>query len=1079
MRIYFYTILLAVLPSFLKGQTLTIVNGGDAGLTSGTNWSITGTVLTVSGTASIDADVVNNKLSSGNLTIKGNTTSFVVDISESISNTTHSGSVLTIGESGNTGNISITSTGSISNAGAISIYGGKIDIQGNITSSADGDIFLKSISNVNFDIDLHNGKSITKSGGNGTLTMQAHRRIYCDATSSITTSGTGKLNVILWSDYDNNNDGGVSSKGSISTNGGHVWIGGSSTNGGSYTWKDLTVGDGPSVGTASSPDPANLIDLELVGNVTTSGGDFFGWAGNGGSTIKGIGKNIASTNLINTGTGNITLITDRVLNPGGNYHIRFQTTGTFILAPYNGSFPGTPSTFIWNPSVVNGTDLLLTDDFDKLEIVNYASLGGLTIGRYDGMSTNATPSTPVVLSNSSKIQVSAATTIAAPIAFHCGDFTTGAGAMVTATGKALSVDATGVVTLNAALSGTNTTVNVQGNTMLTGSLTNLNLTGTGAQTITGTSTVQNVTVNKASNGLTIAPGANKLYVTGRFTPTSGVTTTNGNLVFRSTSTEDGVVGVAGTCPVEPFSGTVTVEKYIPAKRAFRLLTPGVTTSTSINANWQEGGVISSTAGYPYTAQGTANPNPGHGTHITGGSSNGLDPTLSGNPSLFTYNVNTNAWVAVTNTSTPTMRTGEGYRLMVRGSRAMNLNDNAPTPDETVLRTTGVMNVCGNVSFNTSSIVPLNSGTTGYSLVGNPYWSVVDWHAVDKTNIEENLYYWDPTLNGTNNRGSYVTYNQITQNTSVQTGSGSSQVNRYIQPGQAFFVRNTSTSPELTFSRSDVVSGNRRPIFGRAGSLKSIVVGQEASLAGSVKSSGAIERIQLSLFLKGRMPHSGPTDGMLICFREDFTEGYGKEDAGKLSNLDENLSAEYRGRSHSILGLPSSVSGLRTDTIPLRMWNLYPSEYVLRVELQSLDSAREVWLLDRSIGRSVQVTGDRLDYSFLQASGVAIKGDLVLVVHHRLPFAKEDGSGEVLLYPNPSMSDIVGFSVPMTGLIPNDGKLFSTAEVVDMSGSLRLSRKVELDGHGRGVLEVSALNRGVYVLRVQVGGKLFISKMMRQ
>jgi hypothetical protein len=1061
-------LVLVLLPSLIAGQTLTIVaSGGDAGPTSGTNWSIDGTVLTVSGTANINASVISSQLQSGSFNIKGNTTSFAVTISGSILNNTHNGSVLTIGESGNSGNISITSTGSISNAGAITIYGGVIDINGNITSSADGDIFIKSISTSNDDIWLHGTRSITKSGGSGTLTMQAHRRILCDLNSNITTSGGGRLNVVLWSDYDNNNDGGSSAKGSISTNGGHVWIGGSSTNGGSYTWNGLTVGNGPSVGAAGS----NLIDVDLFGNVTTSGGDFLAWAGNGGTTISGIGTN-GSNNLVNTGSGNISLITDRVKGNAGTSPIRFQTTGTFTLAPYDGSFPGTPSTFIWNPSVVNGTDLLFpTGDFERLEIVNYTSLGGLKIGRYNGM-ISGSPGSPVVLTNSSKIQVSTSTTIGAPIEFHCGDFT--ADATVTATSNTLTVDATGAVTLNAALMGGTTTVNVQGNLKTTGSLTNVNFTSTNAQTITGTGTVQYVTVNKSSNGVTIAPGANKLYVTGVFTPTSGVTTTNGNLVFRSSSSEDGVVGVTGTCPSEPLSGPVTVEKYIPAKRAYRFLTPGVTTSTPINANWQEGGIVSSTAAYPYTAQGTENPNPGYGTHITGGSSNGLDPTLTGNPSLFTYNVNINAWVALTNTSTATMRSGEGYRILVRGSRAMNLNENAPTPDATVLRTTGTLNVCGSVTFNDLSTVPLNAGSSGYSLVGNPYWSVVDWSLVDKSNIENNLYYWDPTVNGTNGRGAYVSVN-----TAGLNNLEGSSLNQYIQPGQAFFVKNTGTSPQMTFDRTDVVPGNRRPIFGRAGSLNGLVVGQDASDAGSVQLSGEIEQIQLSLFLKDRMPQSGPTDGALVCFQNDFTEGYGREDAGKLSNLDENLSVEYGGRSHSILGLPSSGSDMRTDTIPLKMWNLYPSEYILRVGLQSLDPTREVWLFDKSNGRSVQVTNDRLDHSFLQAAGVVKKDDLLLVVHNRVPFAKEDGSEAMLLFPNPTMTDKVRFAVPMQGLTPEGGRLSSTAEILDISGTLKLSRKVELDGHGRGVLEVSALNRGAYVLRVQVGGKVFISKLIRQ
>jgi hypothetical protein len=607
----------------------------------------------------------------------------------------------------------------------------------------------------------------------------------------------------------------------------------------------------------------------------------------------------------------------------------------------------------------------------------------------------------------------------------------------------------------------------------------MELNGTVAQTVTGTGTVHNIKVNNTSGGLTIASGANRLAVTGVFTPTSGVTTTNGNLVFRSTATQEGVVGVSTTCPTEPISGDVTVEKHIPGRRAFRLLTPGVTTTGSINANWQEGGSVSVTTGYPYTTQSAQNPFPGYGTHITGqgGSINGFDASVTNNPSLFRYNVSNDAWEAITNTLIANMTSGNGYRIMVRGSRAVDLNNNSAIPDATTLRTTGSLNVCGSVIFNTSSIVPLNPRSDGYSLVGNPYWSVVDWHDVDKSGIEGTMYYWDPTIEGTNNRGAYVSYNALLGLNN--NGFSASRVSRLIQPGQAFFVRNTSTSPSLTFSNSDVMSGGGRTgIFGGSYLTGGVAVDNDDSNTITEQKTAAIEQVQVSLFIKGRL-QKGPTDGTLICYGDGFTEGYGAEDAGKMTNLDENLSAEFGSQSHSILGLPLSASDMRTDSIPLRMWNLTGREYVLRVTLKGLDVVGEVWLYDRTSGNSTQVKVDGLDYTFVQTAGVTSKVDLVLVVHHRLPVSNEGGSGNLLLYPNPSRSDRVRFAVPMKGLKPEGGRLPSMVDVVDLSGMVRLEKPIVLDGRGRGELEVSALSIGTYVLRVRVGEKVFINKMIRQ
>jgi hypothetical protein len=1127
-------IALMLLPSLMIGQTLSIVaSGGDAGPNSGTNWSIDGTVLTVSGTASINAAVINTKLQSGSLTIKGNTTTFNVTISESISNST-SGNILTVGENTNLGVITIDAN--ITNTSDIYIYGKTFTVNGNITTTVNGSILLDAESGqqsyTGVGITLESSKTLSTQGngsitliGRGGNTTASMYGVHLLSGSQISTN-TGSVSITGYSGSNANstNHGvvfgstAVESAVQINTTGGNITIDGSSL---APSGSDC---DGIRLYNSSMKAGSGSITLQgskLSGHsfseaitFQNGGGNIFGDANNQSGPITFIGDVVyftnSSSNKVNVLTSgaivfesktnaftSTILFRNTTIDPdAASFRLGKSTNTTAVdiesvvsiagpITVYGGSTltlganlttntSGDISIYTENSPTVSASHSIITPGQFKLMPVSVSFTSGISypIGN---LSVSSNGLQLGKSGNTASITLTAATTTSGPVSIHSGDFTTNSTATLTATGNPLMVNASGAVILNTALSGSTTTVNVQGNLQTTGSLTYVNLAGTNSQMITGTGTVQNVTVNKSSNGVTIASGvSNKLYVTGVFTPTSGVTTTNGNLVLRSTSTEDGVMGVAGTCPTEPFSGPVTVEKYIPSKRAFRFLTPGVTTSTSINANWQEGGVISSTAEYPQTAQGTANPNPGYGTHITGGSSNGLDPTLSGNPSLFTYNVNTNAWVAVTNTSTPTMRSGEGYRILVRGSRAMNLNDNAPVPDATILRTTGTLNVCGSVTFNSSSIVPLNADATGYSLVGNPYWSVVDWSLVDKSNIETNLYYWDPTVNGTNGRGAYVTVN-----TAGVNNLGGSSLNQYIQPGQAFFVKNTGTSPQLTFDRSDVVPGNRRPIFVRAGSLNGLLVGQEASDSGSAKTAGEIEGIRLSLFLKGRMPQSGPTDGALVCFRKDFTEGYGREDAAKLSNLDENLAAMYRGRIHSILGLPSWISGMRTDTIPLRMWNLYPSEYVLRVGLQSMDPAREVWLLDRSSGRSVKVTGDRLDHSFIQAAGVANKDDLLLVVHLRVPGAKEDGSEEILLYPNPSVTEKVSFAVPMEGLTPDGGRLSSTAEVVDLSGTLRLSKKVELDGSGRGVLEVPTLNRGTYVLRIQVGGKVFISKMIRQ
>ncbi len=363
---------------------------------------------------------------------------------------------LQLGKSGNTADITIGSSATI--AGPISIYGGYVNINGNLTSSATGDIFIKGIAGTNPSIWVQSGKTITKSGGTGTLTMQGHGRV--SNNGSITTSGTGVLNVVFWSDFDNsNNDGGVSQFGTVSTNGGHVWLGGSNSNGGSYTWNGLTVGDGPSIGSTGFNGNA----MDISGNITTNGGDFLAWAGSAaGSNIAGI-ANDGSGDIVSVGSGDIVLITDMVSGTAGAAMYFTQSGGTFTLVPHDGSFM---STFNWNPAVqtyVGSTAddyNLQTGDFNWLGIGELNSITSLTIGYYNGMLSNGTP---VEFTNSSNITFSTATTSAGAFNLYGGAIAMNTSLTTTsATNGNISINGTSISgTGNLAVAaGRNATLNV-------------------------------------------------------------------------------------------------------------------------------------------------------------------------------------------------------------------------------------------------------------------------------------------------------------------------------------------------------------------------------------------------------------------------------------------------------------------------------------------------------------------------------------------------------------------------------------------------------------------------------------------
>jgi hypothetical protein len=465
---------------------------------------------------------------------------------------------LAIGKPGNTANIEINTNMSI--GGPVSMYGGYVNINGNLTSSATGDIFIKGIAGTNPSIWIQSGNSITKSGGTGTLTMQGHGRV--SNSGSITTSGTGVLNVVFWSDFDNsNNDGGVSQFGTVSTNGGHVWLGGSNSNGGSYTWNGLTVGDGPSIGTTGFNGNA----LDINGNITTNGGDFLAWAGSAaGSNITGI-ANDGSGDIVSVGSGNIVLITDMVYGSAGAAMYFTQSGGTFTLVPHDGSFR---STFNWNPAIqtyIGGTAddyNLQTGDFDWLGIGEFNSIARLTIGYYNGM-LNA--GTPVEFTNSSNITFTTATSAAGAVELYGGAIAMNANLTTTNT-------TTGDISLNGTtVSGTGNLVVANGRTatmsissastydgIVSGTGSGLTKSGAGVltltkdQTYTGATTISVGDLQVGSGGSVSQASSGSLASASAVSVASGsrlILAPNENITFAN-----GVSG-AGGLEIKGMSGT--------------------------------------------------------------------------------------------------------------------------------------------------------------------------------------------------------------------------------------------------------------------------------------------------------------------------------------------------------------------------------------------------------------------------------------------------------------------------------------------------------------------------------------------
>ncbi len=509
----------------------------------------------------------------------------------------------------------------------------------------------------------------------------------------------------------------------------------------------------------------------------------------------------------------------------------------------------------------------------------------------------------------------------------------------------LTVNAGVTYTLNAPLTIYGALVN---NGTITGSGT-ITFAGTTAQSISGTGNVSNVTINN-SNGVTIQSGSNNFGVAGVLTLQSGLLTTNGNLTFKSTS-------IANTGTFAPYktggnngsiSGTVTVERYIPAGfRAYRDMASQLSGVGTIYNNWQEGGNFTSGKGIFITGASATDANKADYTNQPMPNASGLDYSLNGINSAFTYSFPT--FTAIANTKV-TLDPFVGYRVLVRGDRSFNL---ATTPisniynygllmvNPTVLRSVGGKLITGTVTYNmtnasgttsdgssiSSSAAALSgSSTSAFSVVANPYVSPVLWGDGtpssasntstvfgNSTGINGSFWYLDPTYSAT---GTYLAYNALSgfsatgsSNTHVPTG--------YIQPGQAVFVQNfSSTSPVVKFTEATkAVSSTKTAVFGTTAPLSKIYV--------------SIHKFNTTANSYSRV------DGVAIAFNPSFgNAAYGPQDAIKFGNANDNLYISDKGKNLSIDGrLPATAS----DVLPIVITKPAANNYQLIVDASSYSS----------------------------------------------------------------------------------------------------------------------------------------------
>ncbi|QIA07254.1 lectin-like protein [Draconibacterium halophilum] len=149
---------------------------------------------------------------------------------------------------------------------------------------------------------LNSGKTITNSNtGESTLTIKNPNNIQFISSNSVS-SADYPFNLVLWADTDGDGAGNISigTNGSISTNEGHLWMGGGS---GSTTWNNLTVGDGYATGITGTGILLDDVTINAdAGDISISGKSTSTNAASHGIHLKYTGSSTLTTN-----SGTITL----------------------------------------------------------------------------------------------------------------------------------------------------------------------------------------------------------------------------------------------------------------------------------------------------------------------------------------------------------------------------------------------------------------------------------------------------------------------------------------------------------------------------------------------------------------------------------------------------------------------------------------------------------------------------------------------------------------------------------------------------------------------------------------------------
>lgn len=499
-----------------------------------------------------------------------------------------------------------------------------------------------------------------------------------------------------------------------------------------------------------------------------------------------------------------------------------------------------------------------------------------------------------------------------------------------------------------------------------------------------------------------------------------------SVTIKSTSSGTGTLGqVTGTLTG---ATNVTVERYIPAKRAWRALTaPLIGWNSSVYSNWMnnnQSGVSSATG------------------MLVFGPTTSWGIQMAPNYNLLTYNAN-NSWTGVS------MPIASGTLFSSTINNAFMAFVTGPFGSSNISSGATATTLKANGTLITGSQTYLNLSSNEYKFLGNPYVSPISPSAIltDNANFT-NIWVWDPQLGS---YGGYVVYS----GSAYSNVSGSYTSGQPIQSGQAFFVKPTISS-DFIISESHKATVVDNGLFDRNATNPQLL------------------RVNL---LKQIQTQWQPFDAALVLFDSNSSNNIDAQDAVKMFNSTDNITiqnngialmAEHRALPASQDCINLSISETSVD-----------AQYKLSINTeQFVNAGLNAKLEDLFTNTSLPITldGTVVEYQFTTTSNIQSSSNRFRIVFGTVLSNNSSIMSSISVLPNPFNGSTININFDGK---PEGNYNYSISNVVGQvldKGTIKYVGDTSLYA-----LEIkNALPNGVYILNLTDDQKKEYSvKLMKQ